>query len=259
MKAKTIFLLAFSLLFSALFLFGAEKIKVTAAPLSGQAAIGQTIDVPVNVDMSATAEKLGSYTIDVSWDTQALQYLGYSGGAVSGFENPVVNEQNAARGRLRAAHAYPYGAEGVVNILNLKFQVVGDAGAKSSLSVSFTAMAAARSFTNLLPQVEIAESALEVTSADAPESYGIENFPNPFNPATEIRYQLPKESKVEIVVFNVLGQKVQTLVNGKQAAGRYTIRWEGTDAEGQVVPSGMYFLRMKADQFKAERKLMLLK
>ncbi|NUQ43550.1 MAG: T9SS type A sorting domain-containing protein, partial [Calditrichaceae bacterium] len=80
-----------------------------------------------------------------------------------------------------------------------------------------------------------------------------------FNPATEIRYQLPKESKVEIVVFNVLGQKVQTLVNGKQAAGRYTIRWEGTDAEGQVVPSGMYFLRMKADQFKAERKLMLLK
>lgn len=259
MKAKTIFLFAFSLLFSALFLFGGEKVKVTAAPLSGQAAIGQTIEVPVNVDMSATAEKLGSYTIDVSWDPAVLKYTGYSGGTVSGFENPVVNEQNAARGRLRAAHAYPYGAEGVVNILNLKFQVVGSAGEKSALSVGFTAMAAARTFTNLLPQVEIAESALEVASADAPESYGIDNFPNPFNPSTEIRYQLPKESKVEIVVFNVLGQKVQTLVNAKQPAGRYTIRWEGVDAEGQLVPSGMYFLRMRAGEFKAERKLMLLK
>ncbi|MCK6623450.1 MAG: T9SS type A sorting domain-containing protein, partial [Calditrichia bacterium] len=79
------------------------------------------------------------------------------------------------------------------------------------------------------------------------------------NPATEIRYQLPEAAEVQIVVYNLLGQKVQTLVNGKQQAGAYTVRWEGVNEQNQAVPSGMYFLRMKAGKFVADRKLMLLK
>ncbi|NIT55217.1 MAG: T9SS type A sorting domain-containing protein, partial [Aliifodinibius sp.] len=89
--------------------------------------------------------------------------------------------------------------------------------------------------------------------------FGIENHPNPFNPSTEIRYQLPQAEEVNIVIYNVLGQQVRELVNRKQEAGSYVVKWNGDNEQGLSVPSGMYFLRMKAGSFIANRKLLLLK
>jgi len=72
------------------------------------------------------------------------------------------------------------------------------------------------------------------------------NYPNPFNPVTEIPYQLPRESKVEICVYNLLGQKVRTLVDEVQEAGYYRARWDGRDDFGREVASGVYLCRMEA-------------
>jgi hypothetical protein len=82
-----------------------------------------------------------------------------------------------------------------------------------------------------------------------------QNFPNPFNPATMINYQLPKASKVELSVYNLLGQKVTILVSEKQQAGQYQVTW---DATGYV--RGVYFYQLKTDKgFVKTRRLILLR
>ena len=70
------------------------------------------------------------------------------------------------------------------------------------------------------------------------------NYPNPFNPSTLIPYQLATPSPVRLEVFNVLGQRVATLVDGQQGAGAYVARWDGTDAAGRATASGVYFYRL---------------
>lgn len=73
-----------------------------------------------------------------------------------------------------------------------------------------------------------------------------QNYPNPFNPTTQISYKLPVDAKVSINVFNVLGQQVRMLLDKKQAAGNYSIQWDGKDKFGNVLPSGIYFYQMQA-------------
>ncbi len=88
----------------------------------------------------------------------------------------------------------------------------------------------------------------------------MQNFPNPFNPSTVIRYSLPKKSSVKITVFNALGQVVKTLVNAsEQKAGVYQVCWDGTDQSGKQAPNGVYFYQMEADEIKITRKMLLLK
>ncbi len=88
-----------------------------------------------------------------------------------------------------------------------------------------------------------------------------QNFPNPFNPDTTIKYDLAESADVTLQIYNVLGQVVRTLVASEaQNAGRYQIRWNGMDDRGVSVSSGIYFYQISADgMFSDVRKLMLLK
>ncbi|KAA3630979.1 MAG: T9SS C-terminal target domain-containing protein [Calditrichaeota bacterium] len=86
-----------------------------------------------------------------------------------------------------------------------------------------------------------------------------QNYPNPFNPVTTIEYSLPRRSHVMIEIYNVLGQKVRTLVNREESAGLYTITWNGKDSGGEAVSTGMYFYRFQADDHIETKKMLLLK
>jgi len=86
-----------------------------------------------------------------------------------------------------------------------------------------------------------------------------QNYPNPFNPVTTIEYSLPRRSSVKIDVFNLLGQKVRTLVDREESAGSYTIEWDGTNTSGQSVSTGVYFYRFQADDHVETKKMLLLK
>lgn len=87
-----------------------------------------------------------------------------------------------------------------------------------------------------------------------------QNFPNPFNPVTTIRYGLPVSNHVEIVIYNAVGQRVKTLVHDEQNAGYQQAVWHGRNDAGQRVHSGVYFYRMTTDTgFDQTRKLLLLK
>jgi len=85
------------------------------------------------------------------------------------------------------------------------------------------------------------------------------NFPNPFNPSTQIRFDLARAEHVTIEIFNIRGQRVKTLVNGEMEAGRHNIEWAGTDDRGRTVGSGIYFYSMKAGEYSSTRRMVLMK
>ena len=92
-----------------------------------------------------------------------------------------------------------------------------------------------------------------------PSEVGLgQNYPNPFNPSTLIPYQLSAPSPVRLEVFNILGQRVATLVDGPQGAGAYVARWDGTDAAGRATASGVYFYRLTVAGAHWTGKMVLL-
>ena len=94
-----------------------------------------------------------------------------------------------------------------------------------------------------------------------PEAFSLaDNFPNPFNPATTIKYALPQAADVELTVYNVVGQPVRTLVAEYQSAGRYAVEWDATSDSGHSLSSGLYFYRLQAGgAFLEVKKMLLLK
>jgi hypothetical protein len=93
-----------------------------------------------------------------------------------------------------------------------------------------------------------------------PLSYKLEqNFPNPFNPETRIYFEMPEQHDVKLYIYNVLGQKVRSLVNDKFSSGYHIVNWDGRDDFGNFVPSGVYLYRIKAGSFISHKKMLLLK
>ncbi len=93
-----------------------------------------------------------------------------------------------------------------------------------------------------------------------PDIYNLyQNYPNPFNPSTTIQFDLQNTTKVILKIYDISGKEIQTLVNCYLAAGSYTIRWNGQDANGRNVHSGMYFYRLSTEMFTGTKKMMLLR
>ena len=89
----------------------------------------------------------------------------------------------------------------------------------------------------------------------APQSYELDqNYPNPFNPVTTIRFSLPETKDMVLRVYDMLGNEVATLVNGRKSAGSHTVVFDGS-----LLPSGVYYYRLQADGFSTVRRLMLIK
>ncbi|MFQ5583543.1 MAG: T9SS type A sorting domain-containing protein [Calditrichia bacterium] len=86
-----------------------------------------------------------------------------------------------------------------------------------------------------------------------------QNFPNPFNPVTDIKFAIPEAAKVKIEIFNALGQRVTTLIDKQLQPGEYTITWNSTDANGNAVSSGVYIYRMTTDDFQSRKKMILIR
>ncbi|MCI0496517.1 T9SS type A sorting domain-containing protein, partial [candidate division KSB1 bacterium] len=86
-----------------------------------------------------------------------------------------------------------------------------------------------------------------------------QNFPNPFNPSTEIRYGISQSGHVELTIYNILGQKVKLLVNQVQSPGFYTISWNSKDQSENLVSSGVYLIVLHAEGKKVSRKILLMK
>ena len=85
-----------------------------------------------------------------------------------------------------------------------------------------------------------------------------QNYPNPFNPSTTIPYQIPASAHVRLEVFNLLGQRLATLVDGVQSAGAHTVQWDATDAAGRAVGAGVYIYRLSSGGMTESRRMVLV-
>ncbi|UCD65063.1 MAG: M28 family peptidase [Candidatus Zixiibacteriota bacterium] len=96
--------------------------------------------------------------------------------------------------------------------------------------------------------------------AGLPEAYRLgQNYPNPFNPSTVIKFSLPARCDVNISLYNILGQRIVTLLDETRPAGTHRVVWDGTNADGEPVASGIYLYRMKAGDHTASKKMLLLR
>lgn len=146
----------------------------------------------------------------------------------------------------------PIGEQAVVN-LRAKGRELGSIKIHEAILVDKDAMPLTLEISNDLKREE-------VRSSSKPGDFSLsQNFPNPFNPQTSIRYALPQDANVKLAIYNVLGQRVKTLVDGHQTAGYNTVWWDGKDESGDQVASGIYFYRLQADKFSEIKKMLLVK
>jgi len=137
----------------------------------------------------------------------------------------------------------------------------GDYSAPVYMNLQYCGFYGKRNRTSLRT-LEVASYTVTVVGASslldavaAPREYSLgQNYPNPFNPSTVIRYTLPRESDVQLRIFDVLGRDVTTLVDGRKPAGEYTIRWDAVS-----VPGGLYFYRVVAGSWSGTKKMLLVR
>lgn len=98
------------------------------------------------------------------------------------------------------------------------------------------------------------------SAAAVPTAYRVsQNHPNPFNPSTQIEYQIPAPGNASLVVYNTLGQEVRVLAQGYHKTGRYTVTWDGMDERGQPVSGGVYFYQFSSEGLVEVHRMLLLK
>tara|TARA_B100001027_G_scaffold215560_1_gene189799 strand:- start:308 stop:1756 length:1449 start_codon:yes stop_codon:yes gene_type:complete len=103
-------------------------------------------------------------------------------------------------------------------------------------------------------------TAEEVSTVVTPEEFALlGNYPNPFNPVTTLRFNLDYKSKVNLTVYNILGNEIITLSNGELQAGRHAIQWNANNAYGQKVPSGLYLYKVSSGNRILTGKMLLMK
>jgi tetratricopeptide (TPR) repeat protein len=116
------------------------------------------------------------------------------------------------------------------------------------------------------PIGRMAQANLVTEVAEGQESDGLPamivlapNYPNPFNPETNISFGLDKAGQVELTVYNIVGEQVRKLTKGHYAAGWYMMKWNGTNDKGTQVGSGTYLLRLQVDNVATTRKMILVR
>ena len=101
---------------------------------------------------------------------------------------------------------------------------------------------------------------VRIVEWEIPTAYRLaQNYPNPFNPETTISYDVVKTGAVRLSVYALTGQLVRTLVDGERPAGSYSVTWDGRDDASRDVASGLYLCRMEAGEYRAARKLLLVR
>jgi hypothetical protein len=101
---------------------------------------------------------------------------------------------------------------------------------------------------------------LDFDDEEIPLTYSLsQNYPNPMRNLTTIKFGIPEVSKVELMIYDVSGRVVKELVYGIRQPGIYTLKWDGSDEYGKLLPSGIYFYRLKTEKFERSLKLILIR
>jgi hypothetical protein len=107
---------------------------------------------------------------------------------------------------------------------------------------------------------QLGQNTAVTETAATPQAFGLaQNYPNPFNASTVIRYEIATSGPLALVVYDMLGQPVKTLVDAQAAAGAYVAIWDGTNKKGRPVASGIYFYALHTDRHIKTRRMALIR
>jgi hypothetical protein len=220
---------------------------------------GQTVTLTVSL---ANATSLQGYGFTLNYDADKFELVESAAAEqdllkVNGGETPLFLSHPEKPGQVMVANAIvggsPVAGEG--QVATLTFRVLREFEEDARFEIAKGLVFDAENLSN--PAVTLASMNVQSTPVDFAL---VQNFPNPFNPETTIKYNLAEGANVNLRIYNVVGQVVRTLVAESQSAGRYSVRWNGTDDRGAPVSSGIYFYQLSAGtQFQDVKKLMLLK
>lgn len=192
--------------------------------------------------------------------------LGYDPERVKLLPNEAVVEGNVfannAKGALFFSNAQPGRVEVTSGRIGRDWSASGDA---DLVTVRFVALTDDPGVIDVL-EGQFVNSAYQGTVMRVEKAQALplaaalhQNFPNPFNPSTEIRFDIPTARTVQLRVYNQLGQTVRTLVDNRMKAGSYRIKWDGKTEAGNNVSSGVYFYSLEAGEYSQIRKMTLVK
>jgi hypothetical protein len=234
-----------------------ESSELSMRLTNDQVLAGQTISVDVSM---ANVMALQGYGFTLSYDPTKFEFIEAAAAEEdllksTGGDTPLFFQQ-AEEGQITVANAIVDGeaASGEGSVATLTFRVLSE----FEDDARFDIVDAVLFDGNSNPNPAIVLGSLEVQTTPT-EFALLQNFPNPFNPETTIKYNLAEGANVQLRIYNIVGQVVKTLVGEQQSAGRYQVRWDGTDDRGATVSSGIYFYQVSAGKFQDVKRLMLLK
>ncbi|MBI2429564.1 MAG: right-handed parallel beta-helix repeat-containing protein [Ignavibacteriales bacterium] len=241
---------------------GLGKQSLTADALSAFSFTIEKSQLPNQFDLIVHLNKpVNVYGVlfSLGFDTSLVQAVGMKRGEASDSMS-IAHHFPKGKANVALAGLYPLNTAG--DIARFTFKLLDPARAKET--ILFTVKKFILNEEDVTSDVgSIVLNVKDV--ADIPTTFGLDqNYPNPFNPTTTIRYQVPSVSRVMINIYNMLGQKVHTLVNDMQAPGYYMLQWNGTDDHGRSLASGVYIYRIEAvssanQKFVSTKKMLFVK
>ncbi|UCE25273.1 MAG: T9SS type A sorting domain-containing protein [Candidatus Zixiibacteriota bacterium] len=262
-RLQPILVVAMILLVPALAFAGANKFAVAkAASQDGKVVVSVVVsnarpltclDVPLRYSEGVTLEK-------VTFDRTRVSYFDFKSSYIKPDERTVFIGLIAQFGTEKR----PQLAVGEGEICQLHFRVDDESVSKITIDEAVT-QAPNHRLTYVYRSggraqaiyPDFAGATVSLSNTGQPWAYALhQNYPNPFNPRTKIAYDLKKAGHVELYVYNILGQKVATLVNGHREAGSHEVTW---DAEKDNAATGVYFYKIKAGEYTKTNKMILLK
>ncbi len=205
--------------------------------------------------LTAQVEQLRSFGLVLRYDAEQVSFVGLREGHLleSGGRAPLLHVLAERPGEIAVGNGLVDGGEvsGAGLLAELRFRVVGAPGEVVFSPRAFVARADGYS-------QEVAPFA---PARLIPHAYRLgTNYPNPFNPSTSIDFALPEDGMVRLSIYDVLGRRIKVLLDeGAQRAGYHTVAWDGRDALGRGVASGVYFYVLEAGAFRQARKMILIK
>ncbi len=170
----------------------------------------------------------------------------------------MLQYKNGSTSQIKSMTIQPHEDPGLAFFKALSDEVITDGSNIDTLYIRFKTNDIVGQWHKFSFQEEFLSDILALK--DLPTEFKLyTNYPNPFNPSTTIRYDLPIKTKIRVTIYNLLGQKVRTLVEGEQPPGRYTVLWNGKNDAGQPVASGIYICLLKSGHFQQSHRLILLK
>jgi hypothetical protein len=226
---------------------------LTLVPQAGKTADQVTLSAKVN-----NFQNISAYNLALYYDTSGLQLMRAETAHPSRIAQgagvqPVMLQTISENGGLILSDVFTNTLQDNGTLLNLTFQVTNPE-AITGIDIRNVFIADAKGNINALQGTRLTDL------NPVPTAFALgQNHPNPFNPETHMRYQLPQAGDVSFTIYNLLGQQVRQLVNEPQVAGTYRVSWNGQDALGRVVASGIYFYHLKAGTFSQTKMMIFLK